>query len=254
MTSSFDSTAQTFERLRPLPREVPQAIRAAIWRAAALSGTARVLDVGAGTGRIGRAFVEAGDDYYGVDSSLAMLQEFSVDAANCTLAHVDASHLPYSDGSFDVVLLMHVLSGAQDWSGVVSEARRMVRSGGCIAAGHTANPDSGVDAKMKRRLKHVLEELGVHSFGSEQARRQALSWLHSSAAGHTHLVAASWNVAATPEGFLERHRTGARFAQLPAEVQEQALNSVRAWAEAEYGSLRAELTETRAFEVDLFTF
>ena len=51
-------------------------IRSAIHTAARITATARVLDIGAGTGRIGRAFIEAGDFYIGVDTSLAMLQEF----------------------------------------------------------------------------------------------------------------------------------------------------------------------------------
>ena len=38
---------------------------------------ARLLDLGAGTGRIGRPFVAAGDDYVGVDLSLGMLREFA---------------------------------------------------------------------------------------------------------------------------------------------------------------------------------
>ena len=76
MTSNFDAVAPTFERYRGLPRGVPEAIRSAILQATRKQPPARVLDLGAGTGRIGKAFVAADDFYVGVDASLGMLQEF----------------------------------------------------------------------------------------------------------------------------------------------------------------------------------
>jgi ubiquinone/menaquinone biosynthesis C-methylase UbiE len=254
MTFPFDSTASTFERHRSLPTEVPEAIRSAIWSAVGLSAPARVLDIGAGTGRIGRAFVAAGDTYFGVDTSLAMLREFSANSSNCTLTQADGSHLLFPDGSFDIVLLMQVLSGASDWKGIVSEARRVVRSGGGVVVGHTVNPESGIDAQLKRHLKGVLEELKVDLFRPEQSRRRALEWLEVAAVRHVHLIVASWNATATPEAFLQRHRTGAKFAALPAQVQEQALDKLRTWARVTYGSLDTELAETRSFEIDIYEF
>jgi ubiquinone/menaquinone biosynthesis C-methylase UbiE len=254
MNSTFDSTASTFERHRSFPKGVPEAIRSAIWSAVGLSAAARVLDIGAGTGRIGRAFVAAGDTYVGVDTSLAMLQEFSASSSNCTLTQADGSHLPYSDGSFDVVLLMQVLSGASDWKGIVSEARRVVRSGGCVVVGQTINPESGIDAQLKRRLKGVLEELKVDTFRPEQSRRQAVEWLDAGAVRHVHLDVASWNATTTPEAFLQRHPTGAKFAALPAHVQEQALDKLRTWAKVTFGSLDIEFSETRSFEIDIYEF
>jgi ubiquinone/menaquinone biosynthesis C-methylase UbiE len=254
MTSTFDLTASTFERHRSLPKEVPEAIRAAIWSAAGLSGLARVLDIGAGTGRIGRAFVTAGDTYFGVDTSLAMLQEFSASSANCTLTQADGSYLPFSDGDFDVVLLMQVLTGASDWKGIVSEARRVVRSGGCVVVGYTINPESGIDAQLKRHLKGLLEEMHVDSFRPEQSKRRAQEWLEGAAVRHVHSVVASWAATVTPEAFLDRHSTGARFAALPADVQEQALDKLCAWAKVTYGSLDIEFAETRSFEIDIYQF
>ena len=67
--SAFDSVAATFERDRALPEGVPGAIRAAVLEAGD-AASPRLLDLGAGTGRIGWPFVEAGDDYVGIDLSL----------------------------------------------------------------------------------------------------------------------------------------------------------------------------------------
>jgi predicted TPR repeat methyltransferase len=65
----YDAAAATFDRHRKLPEGVAQAIRGAVLRALDLMRP-RLVDLGAGTGRIGRAFVEAGDAYVGVDVSL----------------------------------------------------------------------------------------------------------------------------------------------------------------------------------------
>src|SRR5688500_8784760 len=74
LTSGYDAIAPRFDRDRALPDGVAEAIRAAVLAAAAVRP--RVLDLGAGTGRIGRPFVAAGDDYVGVDLSLGTLRAF----------------------------------------------------------------------------------------------------------------------------------------------------------------------------------
>ena len=51
---------------------------------------------------------------------------------------------------------------------------------------------------------------------------------------------------------MARHRTGARFASLPASIQEQALQRLSAWAEACFGSLDASFTESYVFELHIF--
>lgn len=252
--SAFDAIASTFEHHRALPEGASEAIRAAIWSATDLTGPARVLDIGAGTGRIGRAFVNAGDFYTGLDSSSAMLREFRISAPNCTLVQADATSLPFVRESFDVVLLMQVLSGAKDGRGVVAEARRVVRRGGCVAVGHTAGPELGVDSRLKGRLKIILDEMGVDFPRQEKARKEALAWLRSQAVVHRHCIAASWTAYVTAEAFLQRHRSGVRFAQLPGDVQERALAALREWALDRFGSLDTSFCETRNFEIDIFEF
>jgi ubiquinone/menaquinone biosynthesis C-methylase UbiE len=254
MMFAFDATAASFERHRSLPSHVPQAIRSAIWSATGLPTPARVLDIGAGTGRIGRAFTEAGDFYVGVDTSLAMLREFPANPGTSLLALADGRQLPFRNGAFDVVLFMQVLSGASDSRGILEEARRVLRPGGSVVVGHTISPESGVDAQMKNQLAAILEEMQVAWHRPRESRRQALSWLKSSAKHHVHSVAAEWSVNTTAQEFLERHRTGARFAALPVEVQEQSLSKLHAWAERTFGAAHVGFEEKRSFELDIFEF
>ena len=252
MTSRFDLAAATFGRHRALPLGVPDAIRQAIWRATPARSPTRVLDLGAGTGRIGRAFVDADDAYVGVDVSLAMLREFRADSRTARLVQASGQQLPLRDGAFDVVLLMQVLSGADDWHGLAGEARRVVAPAGAIVVGHTNGPSSGVEAQMRRQLAAILEDLGIASHQPRQSRQQSLAWLESASARRVHVIAASWNAEPTPRAFLDRHRTGARFSALPAAAQDIALQTLSAWAQDTFGSLDTATAEEYRFELDLF--
>jgi ubiquinone/menaquinone biosynthesis C-methylase UbiE len=258
-TSAYDTTASTFERHRSLPSSVIEAIRSAIWSAARLPERARVLDLGAGTGRIGKAFLAAGDFYVGVDSSLAMLQEFSAkpefrESKTSLLAQAEGRQLPFRNASFDLVLLMQVLSAAGNWRPLLDECRRVLRPGGIIAVGHTKSPESGVDAQLKGRLATVLEEMQVPWHQPRESRRQALAWLEAASVRHWYREAARWTVTAKAEEFLSRHRTGARFAALPPAIQEEALARLRAWAETSFGSVNAGFEEQHSFELSIFEF
>jgi ubiquinone/menaquinone biosynthesis C-methylase UbiE len=106
-SSPYDAAAPSFDRYRALPEGVPEAIRYAVLEVFDLMRP-RLLDLGAGTGRIGRAFVAAGDDYVGVDVSLGMLREFSAYLTQRryapALVQADGERLPFRDATFDAVL------------------------------------------------------------------------------------------------------------------------------------------------------
>jgi ubiquinone/menaquinone biosynthesis C-methylase UbiE len=252
--SAFDSVAATFERHRALPDGVPQAIRAAVLKAAD-AASPRLLDLGAGAGRIGWPFVAAGDDYVGIDLSSGMLRTFMRRAEGRhapRLVQADGEHLPFRDATFDTVMLIQVFGGMRGWRRLLAEARRVLRRAGVLVLGRTVAPPDGLDARMKAQLALVLDAMGAPS-DRTNTRQDAQAWLEQTAQP-TRLVAAKWTAERTPSGFVGRHRTGARFSALPAAVQEEALRRLAAWAEATFGSLDAACAEPHAFELQLFKF
>jgi len=252
VTSTFDLNAASFERHRALPSGVPEAIRKAIWESTGARSSACVLDLGAGSGRIGRAFVEAGDAYVGVDFSLPMLREFHARNPAACLLQADGGQLPFRNGSFELVLLMQVLSGAHNRRSLLSETARVAARGGSVIVGHTVTPPEGVDARMKRQLAVILEEMSVGAHGQKEAREQSLEWLRTQSTRSIRSTAASWTARRTSREFLVRHGSGAQFSTLPAAVQTEALKRLSVWADKTCGSLDEVFSETHSFELHVF--
>ena len=252
MLNAYDVVAPSFDRHRRLPDGAPEAIRAAILGVPSVASP-RLLDVGAGSGRIGAAFVAAGDDYVGVDLSAGMLGEFAQRESAAQLVQANGEQLPFRDAAFDAVLLIQVFGGLSGWRKVVAEARRVLRPRGAIVVGRTRMPDEGIDARMKQQLDLILEELG-RAERRTNARYDVLEWLAANARNRDAVTAATWIAARTPRGFMDRHGGGARFAQLPESVRLRAMRQLGEWAAGTFGSLAREFIEPHSFELQVFRF
>ncbi len=96
--------------------------------------TARLLDVGCGSGWLADHFA----DYTGIDGSPDAVQRAQARSRNVTLGDIDRP-LPYEDTSFDAVVLKDVLEHVADPVALVCEVRRVVRPGGLVFA---SSPDA----------------------------------------------------------------------------------------------------------------
>jgi ubiquinone/menaquinone biosynthesis C-methylase UbiE len=249
LASSYDALAPRFERDRALPEGVAHAVRAAVLEVAAVARP-KLLDLGAGTGRIGWPFVAAGDDYVGADLSLGMLQAF---VQRCErrprLVQADGHRLPFGDATFDAVLLIQVFGGIGDWQQFAAEVRRVLRPSGAVSIGRTVTPDDGVDARMKRQLDVIL---GTQRPATR--RREEIQHQLGAHANTQRRVVGTWSAERTPRQFIARHRGGARFSALPASVKDDAMARLGAWAEQAFGSLDAASAESHAFELQIYRF
>jgi SAM-dependent methyltransferase len=257
--SGFDAIAADFDCFRALPAEVPAAIRNAVWGAVGSNPVARVLDLGAGTGRIGVAFVSAGDAYVAVDPSARMLAKFAEKARTGgghapVLVQADGLMLPFPRASFEAVLMVQVVSGSPVWRRILMEARRVLCPGGCLILGRTIQPRGGLDARMRDRLVGILSEMGIVAGRPGADRDEAFARLAGEAARADRRAVAQWVSKRTPEDFLSRHSTGARFAALPEGVKVQALERLARWAMDVFPSLQTEVWEEHSFEIDIFYY
>lgn len=105
---------------------------------------ARVLDVGAWDARLGALLHER------LGCSVMNVDVVNHNATSLPFVVYDGKHLPFADGSHDVVLLMYVLHHSRDASALLSEAARV-----CHPSGLVVVAEDRVDGVF-RRLVTVL--------------------------------------------------------------------------------------------------
>src|SRR6202171_6022624 len=189
--SDFDLVAAEFERHRALTDLATQQITEAVL---SLLKPAKVnlLDLGAGTGRLGRAFFNAQVRYVGVDTSYAMLDRFRVNSksrnGSCpSLVQADGCFLPFGDGTFTAVLLAHVLSVSQNWQELLAEACRVLDSDGFLILAQRVGPANGVDAQLRGQLKTILARMSIEMPEAGKMKRDARTWLGIAANSQEHI-------------------------------------------------------------------
>ena len=100
---------------------------------------AEVLEVGCGTGVLTRrlAAQQGVASVVGLDNAASLLaraRELAADRPNVTFEEGDAGSLPFDDGSFDVVVFDSTLSHVTEPDRAITEAFRVLRLGGRLAA------------------------------------------------------------------------------------------------------------------------
>jgi ubiquinone/menaquinone biosynthesis C-methylase UbiE len=250
--SVYDAMADDFDRRRTLPDGVPETIRHTVLRAG-LPPRPRLLDLGAGSGRIGWPFVAAGDDYTAADLSFAMLRAFANRCPGARLVQAEGARLPFADATFDAVLLVQVLSGVPGWRQLLADALRILRPGGALVVGRVVAPEDGVDARLKAHLATILAEMDTNPYRGT-SRQDALAWLGQTLPDAAIVTVGTWIAQRTPRGFIERHGSGVRFSALPEAIRQAAMRQLITWATEQFGSIDAVCAEAFRFEMTIHRF
>ncbi len=151
---------------------------------------ARVLDAGAGNGRVTHVLgAELGLDVTALDSVPAMLtaiQHRSPDA-HTVLARL-GEPLPFENASFDAVVSLRVLKWVPAWEHALTELARVLRPGGRIIVEIT-NRNSLARFGYQHAAVTPVTRRQVRDVG----RRAGIMWTHEAAG--THLPFALWRIA-----------------------------------------------------------
>jgi SAM-dependent methyltransferase len=128
----------------------------------------RALDLGCGNGRLS-ALIEAAE-VTAADVSAAALRRARERLPEARLEELEPdAPLPFSDGSFDLVVCIEVLEHVRDVQLFLSEIRRVLEPGGTLALTTPGNrPFMRVPDPLsphlrfftRRSLRHLLDELG----------------------------------------------------------------------------------------------
>jgi ubiquinone/menaquinone biosynthesis C-methylase UbiE len=98
-----------------------------------IPGGRMLLDLGCGTGLFLSRYRAAGGDGVGLDISRMMLNRARDKSPSSSLCMGDAEHLPFRDGSFDVVASLLAFSYLRHPGRMLDESFRILSPGGTIA-------------------------------------------------------------------------------------------------------------------------
>ena len=125
----------------------------------------RILEIGVGTGLTLPGY-SSRNRIIGIDLSEAMLRKARRRVTDLSLQNVeklelmDAEHLSFPDGSFDVVVANHVISTVPNPEAALDECARMLRPGGEIILLSRIGADAGVRHLIEQLLQPVVRRLG----------------------------------------------------------------------------------------------
>jgi ubiquinone/menaquinone biosynthesis C-methylase UbiE len=178
---AFDRAACYYDATRALSAGVAEALRDAILAHTGAGPAARILELGAGTGRIALPFIQAGYNFTGVDLARPMLDQMAAKLSGAVgpthpgaagrapsqplLVQADVTRLPLPSRTYDVAFAVHVLHLVDGWQAAVREAQRVLRAPGgwlLIARDERADADDASSrALVDDQWHRILEHLGV---------------------------------------------------------------------------------------------
>jgi len=242
----FDGQAPQFDRRVGLPESDCRAIAAAVIAMAGAGEGDRVLEIGAGTGMIGRWFLDHAVRYVGLDRSRGMLEVFRrrPGAGRAGLVQADAARSwPLPAGAARVIFssrAMHLLPLAHVVDEVLRVAGPAPLPASCLLGWVEREPES-VKARMSREMQRLVRERGFtpRTAGS---RRFLAAWRERGAAELPRTAVARWPARHSPRRSLAswRGKPGLGGVVLPPGVQESVLDELEAWARRTFGDLDAE--------------
>lgn len=133
----------------------------------------RVLEVGFGTGADLMRFARVGAEIVGIDLALTGAQvaqkRIEHEGSSARVLVANAEHLPFADGSFDLVYSWGAIHHSPDTPGAVSEIHRVLKPGGqmTIMIHHTL---SWVVLKILLKYGLMQGELLTHSWSDILSR------------------------------------------------------------------------------------
>jgi SAM-dependent methyltransferase len=249
--TSFDDQASEFDRRVGMPEERCRAIAAAVLELVGARDGGLVVEIGAGTGMIGRWFLEHPTRYVGLDLSRGMLEVFRR-RADAALVQADAARpWPLPGRAADVVFssrAIHLLPADH----VVEELFRVAAPAGasCVLGWVERRPDS-VKARLSREMQRRVRERGFparHAGGGrllDACRRRGAERLPKT-------VVERWPVRHAASAALRswRAKQGLGGTVLPAGVQEEVLDELEGWALTAFGDLDAGFDSEEAYVLE----
>jgi SAM-dependent methyltransferase len=240
--STFDPQAPHYDARAGLPASVSAAVAQAIVDCAGAGPGDLVVELGAGTGEIGRHLARFPVRYVGLDSSPAMLEVFRAKAVltSSSLIVADGNQpWPLPDGSAAAVVASRVIHLLEP-EHVVGETVRICRPGGLLILGRVLRERDSLKERLRRQRQELMVAAGITARQGEAGTRRVIDGVV--AGGGESLgrqIVAAWSGETTPAQVIAGWEMLSRMGSVAvdAETRDTILDALRAWARTAFGDL-----------------
>ena len=256
---SFDHAADTYDATRALPERVAAKLTDALLAELAAAGADRLLEIGAGTGRIARPLMERGVRVTGVDLAPRMLarlrEQLGPQHVTPHLVLGDATRLPLASASFCAALMVHVLHLVSSMQTALAEVRRVLAPGGVFVHHYTRYlGDNPWDASAAKWDELLASRKFTRRRRPDRADIQAALRALGGASGL--LAYAEDEERTTPAEWLAltARRVNSWTWEIPDGLFAECLVEYEAWCHAHYGDLDREYVQQVRYELEVWSF
>lgn len=256
---SFDRVADIYDQTRGWPPEAADAIGAGLYTLLApfaQGERVRVVEVGAGTGRVLGPLTTHPVWAVGVDVSTGMLgrlrEKVAASGGPGTAYPVlgDVRRLPLAGAQFDAGIFVHILHLVKPWEAVLAEVRRVVRPGGGFAFG-LDDWQRGESEWIETRWGELIGEPENDPPGRVNIAAAATALLAAEGYTVSKHILAQWTSTSTPARYLRyrRERWYSASWRIPDEILFPAADQLEAELLDRYGDLETPLPRSAEFQL-----
>jgi ubiquinone/menaquinone biosynthesis C-methylase UbiE len=252
---SFELQAPEYEQRVGFPAAIGRQIADRAIAIAQAQPDDLIVEVGAGTGTIGKWFVQSPLHYLGFDLSPAMLtvfrQQLDPAADNWQLLVADGNQTwPVADGTAKIIFGSRSIHLLEIERAIAEIGRVSHPAGATLLIGSVQRQKDSVKWLMKQEMQRLLKQRGFHPRQGDKSQRQIIDLFCQQGAEMIEpAIAAQWTVTTSPQDSLQnwQQKAGLGGIDLPHALQQEILTELQAWAADNFSHLHQPIATTETY-------